>query len=114
MKKLLLVSAAALLVSTGAFAQSTVVTTTGTGHAATVQIEPEYRTRIKSYVTEHHLRPVTTKEKIIVGAKVPSDVELEAVPSDWGPSLTHYRYFYSGDRVMLVDPGSRMVVQEVD
>ncbi|MDH2346879.1 DUF1236 domain-containing protein [Bradyrhizobium sp. SSUT77] len=114
MKKLFLLSAAAILISTGAFAQSTVVTTTGTGHAAAVQIEPEYRTRIKSYVTEHRIRPVTTKEKIIVGATVPSEVELEAVPTDWGPSLTKYRYIYSGDRVMLVDPGSRTVVQEID
>ncbi len=114
MKKLFLLSAAAVLISTGAFAQSTVVTTTGTGNAAAVQIEPQYRTRIKSYVTEHRIRPVTTKEKIIVGAKVPSDVELEAVPADWGPSLMKYRYVYSGDRVMLVDPGSRTVVQEID
>ena len=75
MKKLFLLSAAALLISTGAFAQSTVVTTTGTGHAAAIQIEPQYRTRIKSYVTEHHPRPV--KEKVIVGETVPSDVELE-------------------------------------
>jgi hypothetical protein len=114
MKKLFLLSAAAVMISTGAFAQSTVVTTTGTGHAAAVQIEPEYRTRIKSYVTEPRVRPVTMKEKIIVGATVPSDVELEAVPSDWGPSLTKYRYVYSGERVMLVDPGSRTVVQEID
>ena len=113
MRKLLLLSAAAALISTGAIAQSTVTTTTGTGHAV-VQIEPQYRTRIKTYVTEHHLQPVTTKERIIVGATVPSDVELEAVPSDWGPSLTKYRYVYSGDRVMLVDPGSRTVVQEID
>lgn len=114
MKKLFLLSAAAVMISTGAFAQSTVVTTTGTGHAAAVQIEPQYRTRIKSYVTEHHLKPVTTREKIIVGATVPSDVELEPVPADWGPSLTQYRYVYSGERVMLVDPGTRTVVQEVD
>ncbi|MGY4508428.1 DUF1236 domain-containing protein [Bradyrhizobium sp. USDA 3650] len=114
MKKLFLLSAAAVLMSTSAFAQSTVVTTTGTGHAAAVQIEPQYRTKIKSYVTEHRIRPVTTKEKIVVGAAVPGDVELEAVPADWGPSLTKYRYVYSGDRVMLVDPGSRTVVQEID
>ncbi len=31
-----------------------------------------------------------------------------------GPSLTKYRYVYSGSRVMLVDPETRMVVQEVD
>jgi hypothetical protein len=114
MKKLFLLSAAALMISTGAFAQSTVVTTTGTGHAAAIQIEPQYRTRIKSYVTEHHLRPLTTKEKITVGATIPTDVELEAVPADWGPSLSQYRYVYSGDRVMLVDPGTRTVVQEID
>ena len=47
----------------------------------------------------------------MVGGRVPADVELEAVPADWGPSLT---YVYSGDRVILVDPGSRTVVQEVD
>ena len=43
--------------------------------------------------------------KIVVGGRVPADVELESVPADWGPSLTKYRYVYSGDRVMLVDPG---------
>jgi Protein of unknown function (DUF1236) len=32
----------------------------------------------------------------------------------WGPSLTKYRYVYSGNRVMLVDPETRTVVQEVD
>lgn len=114
MKKMLLLSAVVALMSSSAFAQSTVVTTTtGTGRAA-VQIEPEYRTRIKTYVTEHKVRPIASREKIIVGGTVPDDVELEAVPSDWGPSLTRYRYVYSGDRVMLVDPGTRTVVQEVD
>jgi Protein of unknown function (DUF1236) len=113
MKKLLLISAAASLLATAAFAQATVTTTTGTAGGA-VQIEPQYRTKIKSYVTEHKISPVTTKEKIVVGGRVPADVELESVPADWGPSLTKYRYVYSGDRVMLVDPGSRTVVQEVD
>jgi hypothetical protein len=113
MKKLLLISTAAVLMSTGAFAQTT-VTTTGTGHAATVQIEPEYRTKIRSYVTEHKIRPVETREKIVVGAPVPRSVELEAVPAEWGPSLTRYRYVYSGERVMLVDPDTRTVIQEVE
>ena len=112
MKKLLILAATASLAVTMANAQTATVTT-GSGNAA-VQIEPQYRTKIKTYVTEHKLRPVQTQEKIVVGAKVPSDVELVAVPSDWGPSLTKYRYVYSGDRVMLVDPSSRVVVQEVD
>jgi hypothetical protein len=114
MKKFLLISAAAALVSTGAFAQTTVVTTTGTGHSGAVQIEPEYRTKILSYVTEHKIRPVETREKIVVGSPVPRDVELEAVPTEWGPSLTRYRYVYSGERVMLVDPETRAVIQEVE
>ena len=113
MKKLILTSAIASLMATAAIAQTTVTTTTGTGHAA-VQIEPQYRTKIKSYVTEHKVRPVTTKEKIVVGSPLPADVELEAVPADWGPSLTKYRYVYSNNRVMLVDPGSRTVVHEID
>ena len=112
MNKLLLTTALAALISTGAMAQSTVVTTTGTGHAAAVQIEPEYRTKIRTYVTEHKVRPV--QQKIVVGQPVPREVELEAVPADWGPSLTKYRYVYSGERVMLVDPSTRTVVQEVD
>ena len=113
MKQLIVVLAAAGMMTTSAIAQNTVTTTTGVARES-VQIEPEYRTRIKSYVTEKKLRPVTTKERIVVGSPVPADVELEAVPSDWGPSLTKYRYVYSNDRVMLVEPGSRRVIQELD
>ncbi|TWI08833.1 DUF1236 domain-containing protein [Bradyrhizobium daqingense] len=76
MKKFMLISAAALFVSTGAMAQTTVTTTTGIARGATVQIEPEYRTKIRSYVTEHKIRPVETREKIVVGSPVPRDVEL--------------------------------------
>jgi len=112
MKRLLILAAAASLVATMATAQTTTVTTGTAGTA--IQIEPEYRTRIKSYITEHKVRPVVSQEKIVVGAKVPSTVELEAVPSDWGPSVTRYLYIYSGDRVMFVDPATRTVVQEVD
>jgi uncharacterized protein DUF1236 len=113
MKKLLLISAAALI-SSGALAQNTVVTTTGTARTGAVQIEPEYRTKIRSYVTEHKIRPVETRERIVVGSPVPREVELEAVPTEWGPSLTKYRYVYSGEHVMLVDPETRTVIQEVE
>jgi Protein of unknown function (DUF1236) len=112
MKKLLMISAAAAMLSTGAWAQNTVVTT-GVGHSA-VRVEPETRTRIHSYVTEHKIRPVETREKIIVGSPLPRDVELEAVPAEWGPSLTRYRYVYSGQRVILVDPETRAVVDEIE
>jgi Protein of unknown function (DUF1236) len=112
MKKLVMIAAAAALIPTGAFAQNTVVTT-GAGHSA-VRIEPEARTRIHGYVTEHKIRPVEMRERLVVGAPVPRDVELEAVPAEWGPSLTRYRYVYSGQRVILVDPDTRAVVEEVE
>src|SRR5262245_16112429 len=112
MRKLILAAAAVALMSTGAPAQQP-PGTTGAARA-TMQIEPETRTKIKTYVTEQKLRPVVTKERIAVGATVPSDVDLVAVPSAWGPSLTKYRYIYSNDRVLLVYPGSRAVVQEID
>jgi hypothetical protein len=113
MKKLFMIAAAASLVATMANAQTTVETTTGAA-GATVRIEPEYRTRIKSYVTEQKIRPVETRERIVVGAKVPTEVELAPVPSDWGPSVTKYRYVYSNNRVMLVDPATRTVVHEIE
>ncbi|WP_410712218.1 DUF1236 domain-containing protein [Bradyrhizobium sp. BEA-2-5] len=65
-------------------------------------------------MTEHKIRPVETRERIVVGSPVPREVELEAVPADWGPLLTRYRYVYTGQRVMLVDPDTRTVVQEVE
>jgi hypothetical protein len=53
-KTLVLTCAAAALISTGAMAHSPVVTiAAGAGHAAAVQIEPEYRAKIRTYVTEH-------------------------------------------------------------
>ena len=84
MKKLFMIAAAASLVATMANAQTTVETTTGAA-GATVRIEPEYRTRIKSYVTEHKIRPVETRERIVVGARVPTDVELDGSALGLGP-----------------------------
>src|ERR1700753_1693703 len=100
------------MLSTGAWAQNTVVTTAPSYGA--VRIEPAGRERIHGYVTEHKARSVETRERIVVGAPVPRDVELEAVPAEWGPSLTRYRYVYSGQRVILVDPDTRAVVEEID
>ena len=60
MKRLLIIAAAASLLATAATAQQTTVTT-GVGGAA-IQIEPEYRTKIKTYVTEKKVRPIPIKK----------------------------------------------------
>src|SRR3954471_14585107 len=88
------------------------------GHAlaqsVAVELAPEQRTRIKEYVVKEKVKPVTVKERISVGATLPADVELQAVPSDWGPSVSKYRYIYSNNNVYFVDPASRRVVTTID
>jgi hypothetical protein len=114
MKRTVLMAAAALaLCAPTAFAQTSVTTTT-TAPGASVTISTDQRTKIKQYVTEKKIRPVTVKEKIAVGATLPADVELVAVPSDWGPEVSRYRYVYSDDHVALVEPSSRRVIQVIE
>jgi uncharacterized protein DUF1236 len=105
MKRSILAGAAALALFAGteAFAQAVVI-----------DLAPEYRTRIKEYVVRERVRPYVAQERITVGSTLPADVELRAVPSDWGPSVSRYRYVYSNNRVHFVDPASRRVIYDLD
>jgi len=81
---------------------------------ATIELSPQQRTTIKEYVVKEKVKPVTIQGQVRVGAPLPPDVELAAVPPAWGPQFSRYRYVYAGDRVVLVDPSSRQVVQIID
>ncbi len=107
MKRSILAGAAALALFAGteAFAQAV---------SATIDLTPEHRTRIKEYVVKERVKPYVAKERITVGTTLPADVELRAVPSDWGPSVSRYRYVYSNNRVHFVDPASRRVIYDLD
>ncbi|AZO81861.1 MULTISPECIES: DUF1236 domain-containing protein [unclassified Bosea (in: a-proteobacteria)] len=94
-----LVAASALVASSAVVAQTTVMIG-----------QPE-QTRIKEYVVKEKMKPVTIKENVTVGATLPSDVELHTAPNDWGPSVTKYRYVYTDNHVVLVEPSTRRVVQ---
>ena len=107
-------AAAAVIVSSSAFAQTSTTVTTGSAPAASITIAPEQRTKIKTYVTEHKVKPIAVKEKVVVGSTLPADVELLAVPADWGPSFASYRYVYADNRVVLVEPSSRKIVQVIE
>jgi len=96
-------AAAAILASSQALTQG-----------VTVTLEPAQRTKIKEYVVKEKVNPVTIRERVIVGSTLPADVELRAVPADWGPSVSRYRYIYSDNRVILADPADRRVVQIID
>jgi hypothetical protein len=78
-----------------------------------VNVGPEERTRIREYVFKEKVPAVTLKE-VLIGSEVPAEIELRAVPSQWGASYSQYRYVYSGDNVYLVEPSSREVVTIVD
>jgi hypothetical protein len=82
--------------------------------AQTVVIEPDQRVKIREYVVKEKIKPITLKERIAVGAVLPADVQLTAVPATWGPNLTTYRYVYWDGRVVFVEPTSRKVAYIVD
>ena len=108
------VAAIALFVASEAGAQGVGVGvnvgTTGIG--AGITFAPEQRTRIKEYVVREKVAPV--RERVTVGAKLPADVELHTVPADWGPSVSKYRYVYSGNNVYFVEPSTREVVTVIE
>jgi len=79
-----------------------------------IGLAPEQRTRVKEYVVKEKVPRATIKERITVGSRVPEDVELRTVPSDWGPSVTKYRYYHSDRGVHFVDPANRTVIYDVD
>jgi hypothetical protein len=106
MKKMLIAGTAAIAV----LASSQILS----AQTTTIEIAPEQRTRIKEYVVKEKVRPVTVKERVSVGATLPADVELVTVPETWGPSVSKYRYVYSDNHVVLVEPSSRRVVQIID
>ena len=101
MKRLLLAATAVVFLAGPALSQAVV-------------IAPEQRKVIKEYVVKEHVRPHKLQSRVTVGATLPADVELSPVPSTWGPSFSSYRYVYTGDDVVLVDPSSRRVVEVID
>ena len=88
--------------------------TVGVGPADTIVVAPEQRTVIKEYVVKERIAPLQVQERIVVGTRLPADVELRTVPSNWGPNFSKYRYVYSDDRVYLVEPSNRTVIQVID
>jgi hypothetical protein len=121
MKRILIAGAAVLAVlASGQILSAQTTTAPAETKAApapaqtAVVIAPEQRATIKAYVVKEKVKPVVLKDKVIVGATLPAGVELAPVPQTWGPSLTKYQYVYSDNRVVLVDPTGRKVVQIIE
>src|SRR5262245_34598298 len=105
MKRSLLIAVAALALSAGSqsFAQTTVI-----------ELSPEQRTTIREYVVRERVPAAAIRGEVRVGGVLPADVQLVTVPDTWGPSVRRYRYVHWNDRVVLVEPSSRRVVQIID
>ena len=69
---------------------------------------------IREYVVQRNVAPVMVQERLVVGGPLPANVELHAVPAEWGPTVVAYRYVYSDNRVYFVEPSSREVVHVLD
>ena len=102
------------LLLAGATTMAVVFSGQAIAQGVSVELAPEQRTRIKEYVVKERVASVTVKERVRVGATLPADVELRTVPSDWGPSVSKYKYIYSDNRVHFVDPASRRVIYDID
>ena len=96
------VAAVALLATGPSFAQTTII------------IKPDQRTRIDDYIAREHVAPVPLQDHVVVGGILPPTVDLAPVPQVWGPDLARYRYVYWNDRVVLVDPATRRVIDVVE
>jgi hypothetical protein len=107
-----ILAAAALVASTGAgWAQSSSTTTT------TTTITPEQQTTIYRTITHEQVavQPPAVEWAPSVGVAVPEQVQLYDMPATIDvPTVRSDRYTVIGGHVVLVDPGTRRVVQVIE
>ncbi|HEY5797058.1 MAG TPA: DUF1236 domain-containing protein [Bosea sp. (in: a-proteobacteria)] len=73
---------------------------------------------VRDRVDRNEVKPVRDfGVSVTVGAQLPSRVELSPIPSDIAtlrPQYREYRYTVSESQIVIVDPGSRRVVEVID
>ena len=85
----------------------------GVAGAVAGGIADDQRPKFRTYVTSERRPSYAYKEKVVVGAKLPtSGVTYYDVPKEYG--VTKYRYTVVNDRPVLVDPGTHSIVQVIE
>jgi hypothetical protein len=88
----------------------------GQGHRLT--LNQSQQRLIKETVTREHPREAQVQEQLSYGVTVPQDMTLEPVPQPLIaqiPMIEQYRMFITdGDRILLVDPDTREVVEVIE
>jgi Protein of unknown function (DUF1236) len=87
---------------------------TGVVTAQTVIVTPEQETVIREYVVKQRVEPVQPPPdfEISVGATLPDTVEVQ--PLDVPDIETRYSYVVVGEQTVLVEPGTRRIVQVIE
>jgi hypothetical protein len=113
--------AAALAGATTASAQTTIITREPAESRTMVTTEPleltpvQRRTIYRTIVRER-MAPAEPTIEYRVGARVPDRVQLYSVPQEVAvevPAIRSYKYMVVNNRVVLVDPVTSQVVDEV-
>ena len=113
--------AAVIAGATAASAQTTVITREPVESRTVVTTEPleltpvQRRTIYRTIVRER-MAPAEPTIEYRVGARVPDRVQLYSVPQEVAvevPAIRSYKYMVVNNRVVLVDPVTSQVVDEV-
>jgi hypothetical protein len=90
----------------------------GVGHGHRLTLSQSQQRLIRESVTRDHLPAAQVQEQLSYGVAVPQDVTLEPVPQPLIvqiPIIEQYRMFITGDdRIVLVDPDTREVVDVIE
>jgi Protein of unknown function (DUF1236) len=108
MLKTLMAASAAILVSTAAFAQSTVIVTQPAPPPGAVIVR-EMPREVRTYVMEQDMQSVPYEGDVLVGRVLPQDVEVHVVDG-----YGDYAYTVVNKRRVVVDPQTREVIQVLD
>lgn len=85
----------------------------GVGGAVAGAIIGDNTPRFQRYVVQQNVPSYTYAEPVAVGTVLPADgVVYRQVPAEYG--ATEYRYTVVNDRVVLVEPQTRRIVQIIN
>ncbi|MCZ3378215.1 DUF1236 domain-containing protein [Rhizobium sp. AG207R] len=106
MNKFVITMCASLFTFGTALAQSSVVVTPDSSdtNASTVVVPGE----VKTYVTGHDVPSATYEGDVVVGAELPSSVEVYPIPSN-----SDYAYTVIGKQRVIVNPHTHKVIEIV-
>jgi hypothetical protein len=82
-----------------------------------VLLGPDKQAKIRDQVARSKLDSAMLPGPASIGMTVPTSVALHTLPEDSVtelPTVTAYRFFVAGERIAIVDPVSRRVVQLID